>query len=50
MTGYICVVGMIGVEKVIEIPLDEDELAGIRRSAEALKPTMQEAVREAVAS
>ncbi|HEX5705774.1 MAG TPA: L-lactate dehydrogenase [Pyrinomonadaceae bacterium] len=35
-----CVVGRAGVERVIEIPLDEDELAGLRASAEVLRKTL----------
>jgi L-lactate dehydrogenase len=35
-----CVVGREGVERVIEIPLDEEELAGLRASASVLKRTL----------
>ncbi|HEV2863986.1 MAG TPA: L-lactate dehydrogenase [Pyrinomonadaceae bacterium] len=34
-----CVVGRRGVERVVEIPLDEGELAGLRASAELLRRT-----------
>ena len=37
-----CVVGREGVERVIEIPLDEEELAGLRASASVLKRTLAE--------
>lgn len=35
-----CVVGSLGVEKIIDIPLDEIELDGIRKSAEVLRKTL----------
>ncbi len=37
-----CVVGRKGVEKVIEIPLSDDEKEGLRKSAEILKKTYQQ--------
>ncbi len=37
-----CVVGSGGVERVIELPLDEVELAGLRASANVLRRTLQE--------
>lgn len=36
-----CIVGQGGVERVIELPLNEEELAGLRRSAEILRRTFQ---------
>jgi L-lactate dehydrogenase len=36
-----CVVGRDGVERVIEIPLDEEETAGLRASAELLRRTSE---------
>lgn len=36
-----CVVGSHGVEKIIEIPLDEQETKGIHASAEVLRKTLQ---------
>lgn len=36
-----CVVGRGGVERVIEIPLDEAELAGLRASADILRRTIE---------
>ena len=38
-----CVMGREGVERVIEIPLDEEERAGLRASAELLRRTMDSA-------
>jgi L-lactate dehydrogenase len=40
-----CVVGRDGVERVIEIPLDERERAGLRASADILRRTA-EGIRE----
>jgi len=40
-----CVVGRGGVERVIEIPLDEEETAGLRASADILRRTV-ESIRE----
>ncbi|HKP71386.1 MAG TPA: L-lactate dehydrogenase [Pyrinomonadaceae bacterium] len=37
-----CVVGARGVERVIEIPLDEAEHAGLRASAETLRRTLEQ--------
>lgn len=37
-----CVIGRGGVERVIEIPLDEAELAGLRASAETLRRTHED--------
>ena len=37
------VVGKDGVETVLEMPLDDDELAALRQSAEALKAVIREA-------
>ncbi len=36
-----CVIGSSGVEKIIEIPLNENELKGIHASAEVLEKTLQ---------
>ena len=36
-----CVVGRNGVERVIEIPLDEEETAGLRASADLLRRTVE---------
>jgi L-lactate dehydrogenase len=38
-----CVMGREGVERVIEIPLDEQERRGLRASAELLRRTMDSA-------
>jgi L-lactate dehydrogenase len=38
-----CVMGRGGVERVIEIPLDEEERAGLRASADLLRRTMDSA-------
>lgn len=38
-----CIVGRGGVERVVELPLDEEELAGLRRSAEILRRTFESA-------
>lgn len=38
-----CVVGRAGVERVIEIPLDEEERAGLRASAELLRRAVESA-------
>jgi L-lactate dehydrogenase len=38
-----CVMGRGGVERVVEIPLDEDERAGLRASAELLRRTTESA-------
>jgi L-lactate dehydrogenase len=35
-----CVIGRRGVERVIELPLDEEEHAGLRASAEVLRETL----------
>ncbi|HYO63135.1 MAG TPA: L-lactate dehydrogenase, partial [Pyrinomonadaceae bacterium] len=40
-----CVVGRRGVERVIELPLDEQERAGLRASADVLRRAL-ESVRE----
>jgi len=37
-----CVIGRGGVERVIELPLDEAERAGLRASAETLRRTTTE--------
>lgn len=37
-----CVVGRNGVERVVELPLDEKECAGLRASAEILRKTLRE--------
>lgn len=37
-----CVVGRGGVERAIELPLDETELAGLRSSADVLRRTLDE--------
>ncbi|HZI19783.1 MAG TPA: L-lactate dehydrogenase [Pyrinomonadaceae bacterium] len=37
-----CVTGRGGVERVVEIPLDEEERAGLRHSAEVLRRTTEE--------
>jgi L-lactate dehydrogenase len=37
-----CVIGRGGVERVIEIPLDEEELAGLRASADTLRRTNED--------
>jgi L-lactate dehydrogenase len=36
-----CVVGRLGVERVIAVPLDEGEREGLRASAGVLKRTME---------
>ncbi len=36
-----CVVGRSGVERVIELPLDETEIAGLRASAEILRSNLE---------
>ncbi|HEY0321319.1 MAG TPA: L-lactate dehydrogenase [Pyrinomonadaceae bacterium] len=36
-----CIVGQSGVERVIELPLDEEERAGLHRSAEILRRTFE---------
>jgi L-lactate dehydrogenase len=35
-----CVVGRRGVERIIELPLDEEERAGLRASAEVLRRSL----------